>query len=843
MIRLLVRQLWARRRRVASAGVAVVLGVAFLAATMMLGRATTTGIEALFVESHAGIDVQVRSSFDVPGEQAETVPVPADLLDTLASLPGVSRALPVVEGTAQLAGADGRPIGGNGPPTIGRNWADSPRNPYVLVAGRAPRSSGEVVIDADTADAGALTVGDLTTVYVPQPTEVTVVGIAQLGSGSSLGGLTFAFFDTTTAQQLMLGGTDVLSGVDLQASAGVSPEHLRDAVTASIPEGTTAYTGAELTDREMAAIESDFLGFFKTFLVVFAVIALVVAAFSIANTLSIVVAQRTRESALLRAVGASRRQVLATVTAEAAVVGALASIAGLGVGVGLAHGLNELLRAGGTGVPTAGLSPDVGVLVAGMATGTGVTLLAATFPAWRASRVVPLAALRDVAVDRSATSIPRATAGAAMSAAGVAAVVAAPHAGAAVVVAGLGAVATFVGVVLLGPLAASVAAHAIGTPVAVVRGTTGRLARGNAARNPRRTAGTASALMIGVAVVALFANVASSMKHSMTGLIERSFGGDLVVRPDGFSGAGLDPDLTRRIAALPEVARTAPLRDAPVTVDGGELWLIGSDVADLAAIVDLGEVDGDLRDMGADDVAVSTAWAEQEGYRLGDVVELRFADGEAAGLTIVATYTERDLMGDQLVDLTTLEAHQAVADDFLVMVDLADGVDLAAGQAAVRALTVPAGDPLVETSEEYLDAMGAELDAALALVYGLLGLAVVIALIGVANALSLSVHERSRELGLLRAVGQSRRAMRSTVRWEGVIVAVFGTLGGITFGTFACWGLVRAIATSEGFAEFHPSYTTIAVIAAVAVAAGLVAAWRPARRASRLDVLAAIAAD
>lgn len=853
MSKLALKQLWARKRRAIGAGIAVIIGVAFLSATMVLGNAMTTGIEALFVEGYAATDVQVKSAYDVDSENQQTIPIPAALAADLGAIPEVARALPVVEGTAQIVGADGDGIGGNGPPTIGQNWPDSPRNPYVLVDGRAPAGAGEVVIDSGAAADGDLQVGDVTEVRVPEPVEVTVVGIAELESGSSLGGVTFAFFDTTTAQEMMFGTTDLLSAVDLQVADGVSLEQLQAVVAEMIPADTEALTGAELTDAAMEQMESDFLGFFKVFLLVFAVIALLVACFSINNTFSILVAQRTRESALLRALGASSRQVLATTAGEALLIGVLASGAGLGAGIGLAHGLNALMTAADAGVPAAGMTPTTSVIVAALVTGIGVTLLAAIAPAWRASRVAPLAALRDVAVDRSGTSVGRAVIGLLLTGTGVAALIAGPDTSEPMLVAGLGALAAFVGFVLLGPVAARLAAGVIGTPIAWLRGTTGKLARGNAIRNPKRTAGTASALMIGAAVVALFASLASSIKYSMTELIDSSFGGDLVVRTDGFSGAGLPIDLSGRIAALPEVDTAVPLRDSPITFETADAafdagagktdWVVATHVADMQTFVDIGDVTGSLDAMGAGTMAVSTEWAADMDAAIGDSVRVRYVDGQVGALTIAATYTEPDLMGDVLVDTTVVDPHTADPSDFLVLVDAADGVALDDAKAAVAAVSASAGDPLVETSDEYLDAQASQLDAALGLVYGLLALAVVIALIGIANTLSLSMHERTRELGLLRAVGQTKRKLRSTVRWESVIISIFGTLGGLALGTFLCWGLIRAIATSEGFAQFSPSYSTLGVVLGVAVVAGVVAAWRPARRAAKLDILAAIATD
>ncbi|MEZ5297172.1 MAG: ABC transporter permease [Ilumatobacteraceae bacterium] len=331
--------------------------------------------------------------------------------------------IPVVEGTAQIVGADGEPIGGNGPPTIGTNWVEMDRNPYVLLDGRPPVGAGEVVLDSGTADDGDLGVGDRTTVRVPAPIDVTVVGVAELRSGEQMGGVTFTWFDTDTAQDLLLGDADALYAVDLQAEPGVGDEELRAAIESSLPSDLEALTRQELIDEEMAAIEADFLGFFTTFLLAFAGVALLVATFSIHNTFAIVVAQRTRETALLRALSASRGQVLAGVGAEALVIGAVAATVGLGAGVGLAIGLNAILTALGAGVPTAGLGMTVGVAVLALAVGVVVTLVAAIAPALRASKVAPIAALRESAIDESGSSTVRAALGTAVTAAGVAGLV------------------------------------------------------------------------------------------------------------------------------------------------------------------------------------------------------------------------------------------------------------------------------------------------------------------------------------------------------------------------------------------------------------------------------------
>ncbi len=833
------------KRRALAAGVAVVIGIAFLTATLLLGNAMTRGIDDLFAEGYSGTDVEVRSTEVIAsGERDIAATIDEALVDELAAADGVAAALPVVEGIAQIVGSDDEPIGGNGPPTMGVNWVDSDRNPYVIVDGRAPVAPGEVVIDSGAADTGELAVGDATTVRVPEPVAVTVVGIAELGSGEQLGGVTFAWFDTATAQSLLLGDPDGLYAVDLQAEPGVSAEQLRSTIAGSLPADLEALTRQELIDEEMAALEADFLGFFKTFLLAFAGIALLVATFSIHNTFAIVVAQRTRETALLRAIGASRRQVLTGVAAEALTIGTLSAVVGLGVGVGLAIGLNALLGALGAGIPTAGLGLTAGVALTALVIGVVVTLVAAIAPALKASKVAPIAALREAAIDQSGSSVVRAIAGAAVTLAGAAMLVFSTDIGSSPMqIAALGGLGVFVGVILLGPVVARLAAAVIGAPVAALRGQNGVLARRNAMRNPKRTSGTASALMIGTAVVALFASLGTSIKASLGDLIDESFGGDLVITPEGFSGAGLSPAMSAEIAEVPGVESIARLSVAAMLIDGRNDEPLATDFEQLAGVADLDVVEGDLASIGDGGFAVGVDYAETYGLALGDELTARFLDGSTEPLTVGAVYANDDLMGDNIVDARVWERHAATPEDIVVMIDIADGASLAAVRGDVQTVVDGYGSPLLQDSDEYLEAQGEQIDQMLGLVYGLLGLAVVIALVGIANTLSLSIHERTREIGLLRAVGQTRAAVRSTVRWESVIIAVFGTVGGLALGTTICWGLIRAIAATEGFGTFAPSVTTLVVVLVVAMVAGVVAALRPAGRAARLDVLDAISSD
>ena len=844
MGRHLLSSLLARKRRLLGGAIAVVIGVAFLAATLMLGDGMKSGIHSLLAEGNSGTDALVRSELEIgSADMSVRSTVDESLVSDLAGTPEVASALPMVEGVAQLSDSDGELIGGDGPPTFGANWLDFERNPYALVDGRAPQRAGEVVIDSDSSDDGDLHVGDTTTVRVPDPVEVTVVGVAELRSGESLGGVTYTWFDTDTAQRLLLHSDADISAVNLTAAPGVSPERLVAAVQPTLPTGIEAVTGSTLTAEDDADIAADFLDFFETFLLMFAGVALLVSTFTIHNTFSIVVAQRTRESALLRALGASRRQVLTAVVIESLVVGIFASGIGLVTGLLLANGLHALLEALGIGIPTAGLALDSTTVIVSMAVGMAVTLIAGLTPAVKASRVAPLAALRDVEVDRSGASIVRAVSGALVTVGGVALVVTAPHsADSALPRAGLGSLLTVIGVVLIGPVVARLATAMIGFPVRVLGGPSGKLAWRNSMRNPRRTAGTASALMLGTAVVALFATFAASIKQSLDDLIADAYEGDLVVVQEGWGGVGLSRGLAPALDDLPEVATATGLTFANVTVDGetaDEPFAV--DPAAVDAVVDLEVVAGSLRTMDASGIAVSRALAEDKGWMLGSSVSVGFADGAVDAMRVDAVYEDANILGDLMIHEAAWLPHTPRADDFIVLISLADGVSVDQGRAAIDALTEQFGAPAAMDRGQYLDSATEDIDQMLGLVYGMLGLAILIALLGIANTLSLSLHERTRELGLLRAVGQTRRQLRRTVRWESVIIAVFGTIGGVGVGTFLGWGLIRALEATEGIGSFVVPVATLVIVLGAAIVAGVLAAVRPARRAARLDVLQAIA--
>jgi putative ABC transport system permease protein len=578
---------------------------------------------------------------------------------------------------------------------------------------------------------------------------------------------------------------------------------------------------------------------------VFAGVALLVATFSIYNTFSILIAQRTRESALLRAIGASRRQVLASIAFEALAIGFVASVLGLLAGIGLAVGLRALFDALGFGVPTGAITVKTGTVIAAFLVGMGVTFLATVFPAIRASRVPPLAALRDVAVEKTGVSRVRLALGVLFTLIGVVLVIAAGAGGGGIALAGLGAVFTIVGVVVLGPIAARPAASVLGRPIARLRKMTGRLARENAMRNPRRTAATASALMVGVAVVTLFTVFAASVKAAIDDTVSKQFTGDLVIASQNFSAAGLSPQMTSDIAALPEVDIATAQGVGSMRIDGKEIDVSTIEPAKFASLLDLDVRDGSVADMSDDQIGISQKVADDRDFKVGDTVKGEFAaDGATQDFTIGAIYKRNTLAGNYVIPKAAWDPHTTQQSDIVVMIGLADGVSISDGQAAVQKIADQYFAPDVQTRQEYIDSVAAQINVFLTIVYALLVLAIIIALFGIANTLSLSVYERMRELGLLRAVGQGRSQMRSMVRWESVIIAVFGTFGGILLGLFLGWGILEVTARSQDFpAPYTIPFGQLIFVLIVGAIVGVLAGWRPARRAAKLDILQAIASE
>ncbi len=593
-------------------------------------------------------------------------------------------------------------------------------------------------------------------------------------------------------------------------------------------------------------ISSQFLTLFTTFLLVFSGIALLVATFSIHNTFAIVIAQRTRENALLRALGASRRQVTAATVTEASIVALVASAAGLAGGIGIAAGLKILFPAIGFPFPGGDLviSP-LSMTLPSQSASSSAWAPRSCRPSARAAPH-PAAALRETAVDQSGASRVRALTGTGLAALALGTTLTGVLVSPTLLLAGLGAVLALLAFVVLGPVASSTAVRVLGSPLDRLRGVTGGLARRNALRSPRRTAATASALMIGVAVVSLFTVFGASLKATMDQTVSRSFAGDVAVSTPSFGagGSGMSPRLAGAIAKLPEVDTAVGLGRGVAEVDGRGRALTVTDPTALARTFDLGRVQGSLRTLGTDGIAITRTEANSHHLTTGSRTRLTFTDGKKETFTVRAVYGRSELAGDYVITRAAWAPHRTQDSDTLVAVSFKNGVSAANGKTAVEKIAARYGNPQVQTRHEYAQSSAGGIDMMLTLVYALLALAVLIALLGIANTLTLAIHERTRELGLLRAVGQTRSQLRAMVRWESILVAAFGTLGGLALGAFLGWVLVKASdgASDSAFAFAIPPVQLV-VVALVGVSAGALAGLRPARRAARLDVLRAIATE
>ncbi|MER5437143.1 ABC transporter permease [Streptomyces sp. NPDC002790] len=849
-VRLSLTSLRAHKRRFAGTFSAVLLGVAFLAGTLVMGDTLRASFDSMFAGASSGTDAVVRSGnvITTPGEsQGTRRPVDASLADDLAKVPGVAAAAPNIQGAGQLVDAHGKPIGGQGPPTLAGNWIDDPKlNAYRLADGRTPQKSGEVVINRGAAKTGDLKVGDTTTLRTPDPVKVTIVGLATFGGEDGMAQTTFTGMTRADAEKYLTPKPGEASTIQVRAGPGVSQQELVDSVSGRLPKGVEAITGEESAQENTDMISGQFLTLFTTFLLVFSGVALLVATFSIHNTFAIVVAQRARENALLRALGAARRQIATATLVEATAVAVVASAAGLAGGIGIAAGLQALFPAIGFPFPEGDLVVSPLSMLLPLAVGIVVCVGSALLPALRAGRTAPLAALRESAVDDSGASRRRAVLGGVLGAAAISTTLAGVLVSPSITLAGVGAVLVLASFVVLGPVASTSAVRALGAPLDRLRGVTGGLARRNALRSPKRTAATASALMIGVAVVSLFTVFGASLKATMDQTVNRSFAGDVAVSTPSFGagGSGLSPKLAPAIAERPEVATAVGLGSGVADVDGKGRALTVTDPAALANSFDLGTVTGSMNGLGKNGIAITRAEADQQHLAVGDTARLAFTDGAKAPFSVRAVYGQSELAGDYVISREAWAPHRTQDADRLVSVTFKDGVSAADGTKAVEKVAAAYGNPDVQTRDAYAQSSASGIDMMLTLVYALLALAVVIALLGIANTLTLAVHERTRELGLLRAVGQTRGQLRAMVRWESVLVAAFGTAGGLVLGGFLGWVLVKASdgASDSAFAFALPP-GRLAIVALVGLAAGALAGLRPARRAARLDVLRAIATE
>jgi putative ABC transport system permease protein len=860
MIKIALQGLFARKRRLVTTALAVIIGVAFTAGTLVLTDTLTKIVDDLSAGVYKGTDAVVRAKavFNGPTGTGEQRPlIDASLVQPLSHVPGVAAAEGSAFGYTRLIGKDGTPIGNpaSGAPTLGGNWGTVPAlNPFHLVAGHAPQAPDEVVIDKHSATVGHLAVGDTATVLANGPPQrVRISGIAGFGTADSPGGASVVLF-TTPAAQRMVAAPGKFTSIGFVAAPGVSQQQLVANLQRVLPPGTEAVTGATVT-KEFQDTFQQGLSFFKNFMLVFAVVALLVGGFIIMNTFAITVAQRTREVGLYRALGASRRQVLASVLIEAVVVGVIAALIGLAAGVAVAAGLKALLGVLGFGVPGGSLVLSASTVILSLLVGLGVTVVAAISPARKAAKVPPVAAMQEATAGSTGYgSKQRVVVGLALLAVGVAALFTGlfGHVTSAFLVVGAGVLLVFFGVSVLGRTIALPLSRAIGAPLPGALGVTGTLARENTMRNPKRTAASASALMIGVGLIAFITIFASSTKASINAATDRSFTGDFVINSGAGLGGGVAPALAQKLNALPQVAAATGERTGVAVILGTVQYIAAVDPGTAGRIFNVSPLQGSISALGADSIAIYKDVATQHHLKLGDPVPVVFRDTGRQTLRVALIYGDSQaapsvnpggkpgyFLGIPAYDANFAAPHY----DTQVFVKKAPGVTTADALAAVKKLAAQyAPGTSVQDQASYKAAQTKTIDQLLALIYVLLALAILIALLGVGNTLALSIFERTRELGVMRAVGMTRRQLRSTIRWESVIIALQGTVLGLLVGIFFGWALVRA-QKNQGLTVFSVPYLTLLIIIILAGLAGMAAAILPSRRAAKLNILQAIVTE
>jgi putative ABC transport system permease protein len=837
MWKVTLKGLLAHKLRLTLTAIAIVLGVTFVSGTFILTDTLHDTFTTLVSNIYAKVDFQVRGVAQFSsGGGATRNPIPAAILPAIQHVPGVEAADGTVGGYAQFVSRDGKAISNGGAATLGLSFdPDQQVSLLHIVTGSPPSAPNDVVMDASTAKKYDFRVGDQVRVLLPGPTRTfTITGIAQFGNANNLAGATLAAFTLPTAQSVF-GEKNQFDTIDVVTSPGANQSAVQHGIAQVLPHGVEVVTGQTVVNEETSVIDSA-LSFFSTALLVFAFISLFVGAFTILNTFSIIVGQRTRELALLRIVGASRRQVFRSVLAEAAIVGLVSSLIGIGLGVLTAIGLEALLRGFGIDLPSGAPVFEVRTFVVALAVGVGVTVAAAISPARRAVRIPPIAAITDLHEGGSVSFRRRFAFGASVTVLGAVAL-AVGLSKPAIQLVGVGAAAIFIGVAMLAPAAARPLASVIGRPLARTLGVAGKLGRENSMRSPRRTAQTASALMVGLALVSAMAVFGASASKSATSSVDNAVRAGLIITTS-------NNDTGSFSNAVPRLASAVPGVTASLTVYGGQFEvrkslenLVALSTRDLADTVILRMTAGSSQSIAAGDLLVDSTTAHSDHLAVGDSVPVKFALTGPSTMHIGGIFKANALIGSYLVSDAFYVSHFQNPLPSAVLLNTNGSPST---QRAVEAALSTYPTVQVQTRAQFEKAQTAQVNKLLGLIYALLGLAVIIALLGIVNTLMLSVFERTHEIGLLRAVGMKRRQVRGMIRSESVIVSIFGAVIGIVIGTGLGIALVASL-KSQGITNTVVPIKSLVLFLVLAGVLGLIAASWPGRRAAKLDVLAAIA--
>ncbi|MFJ9247827.1 ABC transporter permease [Streptomyces sp. NPDC101776] len=842
MFRTALRNVLAHKARLLMTVLAVMLGVAFVSGTLVFTNTISNAFQNSSAKGFDQVDVAVQAKYqDSEGDAVGKTPeLTQAMLDTSAKVPGAASATGVVNGFTAIADKKGKLIGGGFQSEGGNYWGDKDAR-YPLKSGTAPHGSGEVAIDSETAKRAGYKVGDTVRISVDGPVlSPRITGIFTTDDGNVAAGGSLALFDTATAQKLF-GKAGTYDEIDVKAVAGTSQAALKSQLDLALPKGRTETTTAKkLADDQAETIAASMSGL-KSGLLVFAGIALFVGTFIIANTFTMLVAQRTKELALLRAVGASRRQVTRSVLLEAFVVGAVAAVAGLVAGIGIGAGLRALMGTIGATVPDGPLVITSGTVLSALAVGILITMLAAWLPGRRAAKIPPVAAMSSLyAAATTKSLVLRNTLGALFSGVGVAVVIAATTMSGSDGQApmGIGAVLLIIGVFILTPLL-SRPLIAAAAPALRIFGISGKLARQNSVRNPRRTAATASALMIGLTLITGMTVMAGSLQQAIDKMASSAISADYIVSMA--NGNELSADVDKTLTTTSGVTATSPLRNAPSRIDGETEFLTGVNGSAIGKLTDL-KVDSGTFKVAGTQVVVDDDTAKSHGWKAGSTFTTHYEDGKAQQLTVSAVYEGNALIRGIMLDNTTLAPHQTDPADMQILVKTADGASSSTKDRLEKAL---GSNPAVKVQDkkDLSDSIAQVFTLILNMVYGLLAMAVIVAVLGVINTLAMSVFERSQEIGMLRAIGLDRKGIKRMVRLESLVISLFGGVLGIGLGVFFGWAAGELIGSKMATYELVLPWARMALFLLLAGTVGVLAALWPARRAAKLNMLSAIKSE
>ena len=843
MFRIALKSILGRKARLVLTSLAVILGTAFLSGTSVFSATLDRTFNNLFEDVFKNIDGYVRSTQVVEGDFGliERQRIPSEYVNKVLAVPGVSDAVPDIQAFARIVGKDGKPIGteGAGPPTFGSVAVEFEGALWSIAEGKFPKGPNEVALDEGSVKKAGYVIGDKVKVVAQSGSRTfTMVGIASYGDVRSPGGATFALFDVDTAAEF-LGKPGFVDAILVVGDGTRTDEELATDIDAIFEpsQKIETLTGAEITKETQDDI-GEALSFFSIFLTFFSFIALGVGSFVIYNVFSISAAQRQKENALLRALGANRSQITRSMLIESIVVGLVGSLLGFVGGLGISKLLSVALPALGIDLPSGGLVVTSSILINTVVVGLVVTVLSAVLPARRAGKVPPLAAMRATAIETAGPGRVRLFWALGFIALGFV-TIGAVIGGASNNFLGLGVLLVFIGTIVIGPSIARPVAMFLGRPAESLRGVTGQMARQNAARNPKRTSRTSAPVLIGVALVTAVSALAASINGQISDIFTEQFKGDYAISTSAQGFGGLSPDLATSLSEIDGVDDATGIGTVLTKIDGKGRTLTVITPATIGGNYDIGLINADYSALDKDGIFISESLAERDGLTIGSTIPVTFGDGVTRDLTVRALYTHDDLAGNRVVSRETFAGTTVSSFDFSVYVTLEKDADNAKVRAALQKAIDDYGQGKLLSKDEYIDEQAGQVNQLLGLIYGLLALSVIIAIVGIIITLLLSVFERQREIGLLRAVGMTRSQVRTTVRWESVITSLLGAVLGILLGIGLGWVIVYAL-RDQGLTSFQIPVSSTIFIMVMSFVVGVLAAVYPAWRATKVDMLDAL---